>query len=81
MVHNRYATWRQHTGDLLEIGRLIARRDVNENIERPHGVDRAILHTRQIAPRREDVPDTRVILETFSTQLQWPLAHIDEHES
>jgi hypothetical protein len=54
---------------------------VNENVERPHGVDRAALHARQIASRRKDVLDTLVIVETFSTQLEWPLAYINKHES
>jgi hypothetical protein len=72
VVHNCCAIGRQDTGKLVKVDRLIARLHVNENIERPHEVDRAVS-----TPGRS-LPDESMywtpassIVETFSTQFEW----------
>jgi hypothetical protein len=70
MVHNRRSAGRKHPRYLPQIGRLIARRHVNENIERPHSPDRTVGYAGQIAPGAENVLDVCVTAQTLSTQLQ-----------
>ncbi len=53
---------------------------MNEDIERPHSVDRAVLYTRQIATGRKQVPDTAVTCKALPTQLKRQLAHIRKHQ-
>jgi hypothetical protein len=80
-MYDRQAFGREDARNLAQISRLVAWREVDKDIERPHGLDAAVLDAGQIAAGRAHVLDAVVIPKTLSTQLKWPLADINEYEA